>query len=124
MLRFSGKRRKTYCSRARRRYHDRRCRWQPAEGERVSSEGRQQRPTQTYEHTLLERLELLVALDTLLLGETRVDRDRGEVALAKKAVELGGAADGLDEDDNLEWRAFRISRLGLKSEEAGGDEPG
>ena len=51
--------------------------------------------------TLLELLELLVALDTLLLADTGVHGNRGEVALAKKLVELGATEGGLDEDDDL-----------------------
>jgi hypothetical protein len=51
--------------------------------------------------TLLELLELLVALDTLLLADTGVHSDRGEVALAEKLVKLGATEGGLDEDDDL-----------------------
>lgn len=51
--------------------------------------------------TLLEFLELLVALDTLLLADTGVHGNRGEVALAEKLVELGATKGGLDEDDDL-----------------------
>lgn len=67
---------------------------------------------------LVELLELLVALDTvglsvvsrsvmarenlpLLLADTRVDGDGGEVALPQKLVELVGALGALDKDDNL-----------------------
>lgn len=53
------------------------------------------------EHPLLKRLELLVSLDPLLLGESRVDGDGGEVALPQQLVQLSGAGDGLDEDDDL-----------------------
>lgn len=53
------------------------------------------------EDTLLERLELLVPLDALLLLQARVDRDRREVALAQEAVELSRARDRLDEDADL-----------------------
>ncbi len=45
------------------------------------------------EDALLEGLELLVAADALGLGQARVDRDRGEVALAQEGVELGRARD-------------------------------
>jgi hypothetical protein len=68
--------------------------------------------------TLVELLELLVALDTrgllamsrcascqrnlpLLLADTGVDSDTGEVALAQQLVELVGTLGALDEDDNL-----------------------
>jgi hypothetical protein len=68
--------------------------------------------------TLVELFELLVALDTgwmsdsvgllrllgyvpLLLRNTRVDGDTGEVALAQKLVELSGTESALDEDDDL-----------------------
>lgn len=51
--------------------------------------------------TLLERLELLVATDALLLRQARVDRDRREVALAEKSIELGRPRDGLDKDADL-----------------------
>ena len=37
----------------------------------------------------------------LLLRDTRVDGDTGEVALAQKLVELGGTESALDEDDDL-----------------------
>jgi len=50
---------------------------------------------------LLEVLELLVALDTLLLADTGVHGDGGEVALPEKLVELGAAKSGLDEDNDL-----------------------
>jgi hypothetical protein len=53
------------------------------------------------EDTLLERLELLVPRDTLFLVQARVDGDRGEVAFAEEAVELGGAGNRLDEDADL-----------------------
>lgn len=53
------------------------------------------------EDALLERLELLVAADTLLLVQARVDRDRREVALAQEAVELDRARNRLDEDADL-----------------------
>lgn len=55
----------------------------------------------THEYPLLERLELVVSLDALVLGQARVDRDGREVALAEQAVELGCARDGLDEDADL-----------------------
>lgn len=55
----------------------------------------------THEHPLLERLELVVSLDALVLGQARVDRDGREVALAEQAVELGCARDRLDEDADL-----------------------
>ena len=51
--------------------------------------------------TLLKLLELLVALDTLLLADTGVHGNRGEVALAEELVELGATEGGLDEDDDL-----------------------
>jgi hypothetical protein len=68
--------------------------------------------------TLVELLELLVALDTgwmsdsvglaqilgyipLFLRNTGVDGDTGEVTLAQKFVELGGTEGTLDEDDDL-----------------------
>lgn len=69
--------------------------------------------------TLVELLELLVALDTrwrsvncscqcrtrmdlpLLLADTRVNCDTGEVALAQQLVQLVGTLGALDEDDNL-----------------------
>ena len=68
--------------------------------------------------TLVELLELLVTLDAgwmsasvsldeilgyvpLLLGNTGVDGDTGEVALAQKLVKLGGTEGALDEDDDL-----------------------
>lgn len=68
--------------------------------------------------TLVELLEFLVAFDTgwmsasmdlieelgyapLLLGNTGVDGDTGEVALAQKLVKLGGTKSALDEDDDL-----------------------
>ena len=51
--------------------------------------------------TLVELLELLVALDTLFLADTGVHRDRWEVALAEELVQLGGAHCRLDEDDDL-----------------------
>lgn len=50
---------------------------------------------------LLELLELLVTLDTLLLAHTRVDGDGGEVALSEELVELGATESRLDEDDDL-----------------------
>lgn len=50
---------------------------------------------------LLEVLELLVTLDALLLADTGVHGDGGEVALAEELVELGAAEGGLDEDDDL-----------------------
>ncbi len=53
------------------------------------------------EDTLFKVLELLVSLDTLFLSKTTVDADGREVAFAKKLVELVGARDGLDEDDDL-----------------------
>jgi hypothetical protein len=56
------------------------------------------------EDTLLERLELLVPVDALLLVQTGVDRDRGEVALPEETVEFGRARDGLDEDADLRKR--------------------
>jgi hypothetical protein len=37
----------------------------------------------------------------LLLRDTRVDGDTGEVALAQKLVELSGTESALDEDDDL-----------------------
>lgn len=69
--------------------------------------------------TLVELLELLVALDTvgklaichsdsgtginipLFLADTGVDSDTGEVALAEQLVKLVGALGALDEDDDL-----------------------
>ena len=51
--------------------------------------------------TLLECLELLVALDSLGLGQSGVNADRGEIALAKELVQLSGAVDRLDEDTDL-----------------------
>jgi hypothetical protein len=72
--------------------------------------------------TLVELLEFLVAADTvctrvskedsrhervtwvhipLLLADTGVHSDRGEVALAEQLVQLSGAKRRLDEDDNL-----------------------
>jgi hypothetical protein len=71
------------------------------------------------EDSLLERLELLVALDSLVLGETRVDADGGEVAVLEELVELGRTRDRLDEDADLNeregiWghvrRRFRLQR--------------
>jgi hypothetical protein len=53
------------------------------------------------ENTLLKVLELLVTLDTLVLRETTVNADRGEIALLEQLVELVGTADGLDKDDDL-----------------------
>ena len=50
---------------------------------------------------LLERLELLVSLDALLLLQARVDADGREVALAQQPVELCRTADRLDEDADL-----------------------
>jgi hypothetical protein len=52
-------------------------------------------------NTLLEILELLVALDTLLLADTGVHGDGREVALAEELVELGAAEGRLDKDDDL-----------------------
>lgn len=68
--------------------------------------------------TLVELLELLVTLDTrglsamsrrvscqrnlpLLLADTGVDSDTGEVALAQELVELVGTLGALNEDDDL-----------------------
>jgi hypothetical protein len=51
--------------------------------------------------TLLEVLELLVALDTLLLADTGVHGDGGEVALAEELVELSASEGRLDKDDDL-----------------------
>lgn len=51
--------------------------------------------------TLLELLELLVALDTFFLADTRVHSDGREVALAEELVELSAAKSRLDEDDDL-----------------------
>jgi hypothetical protein len=52
-------------------------------------------------NALLEVLELLVALDTLLLADTGVHSDGGEVALAEELVELSAAEGRLDKDDDL-----------------------
>lgn len=38
----------------------------------------------------------------LVLGETGVNADRGEVTLLKELVELGGSGNRLDEDADLE----------------------
>lgn len=69
--------------------------------------------------TLVELLELLIAFDTgvlvsrvhaeehtghnlpLLLADTGVDSDAGEITLAQQLVELVGALGALDEDDDL-----------------------
>lgn len=69
--------------------------------------------------TLVELLELLVALDTrwrsvnrcgqwrtrmnlpLLLADTRVNCDTGEVALAQQLIQLVGTLGALDKDDDL-----------------------
>ena len=53
------------------------------------------------EDAVLEVLEGLVELDALGLLDARVDGHRGEVALLQQLVELDGALDRLDEDDNL-----------------------
>lgn len=71
-------------------------------------------------NALVELLEFLVTTDTimksvfcsdaqqwsvrnipLLLADTRVNRDGGEVALAKQLVQLSGAESALDEDNDL-----------------------
>lgn len=54
-----------------------------------------------YKDTLLERLELLVSPDSLVLGQTRMNGDRGEVALSKQSIQFGGSTDRLDEDADL-----------------------
>lgn len=51
--------------------------------------------------TLVELLELLVTLDTLLLADAGVNGDRWEITLAKKLVQLCGAESALDKDDDL-----------------------
>jgi hypothetical protein len=51
--------------------------------------------------TLLESLEGSVSRDTLVLGQTRVNTDGGEVALAEQTVELCGAIDRLYKDADL-----------------------
>lgn len=53
------------------------------------------------EDSLLEGLELLVSLDSLILTEAGMDADGGEVAILEELVELGGSGDGLDEDADL-----------------------
>ena len=53
------------------------------------------------EDAVLEVLEGLVHLDALLLLHRPVDGHRREVALLQQLVELDGALDGLDEDDDL-----------------------
>lgn len=54
-----------------------------------------------HEDALFKVLKLLVALDAFFLRQATVDADRGEVALAQKFVQLVGARDGFDENDNL-----------------------
>jgi hypothetical protein len=54
-----------------------------------------------YHNTLAEILELLVALNTFLLFESRVDGDRGELAFDQKFIQLLGTLDGLHENNNL-----------------------
>lgn len=70
-----------------------------------------------HEDTFLKVLKLLVPRDTrqqletygkelgnrlpFLLGETRVHRDAGKAAFPQEFVELDGASDTLDENDNL-----------------------
>ena len=51
--------------------------------------------------TLAEILELLVTLNTFFLFQAGVDGDGGELALDEELVQLLGALDGLDEDDDL-----------------------
>lgn len=63
--------------------------------------GNAKREERTHENPLLKVLELLVPLDPLLLGESRVDRNRREVALPQKTVKLSGSRNGLDENDDL-----------------------
>mmetsp|Transcript_23195 Transcript_23195/g.59615 ORF Transcript_23195/g.59615 Transcript_23195/m.59615 type:complete len:401 (+) Transcript_23195:292-1494(+) len=53
------------------------------------------------EDAVLEVLESLVLLNSLLLRHRAVDGDRGEVALGEELVELDGALDRLDEDHHL-----------------------
>lgn len=53
-------------------------------------------------NTLLECLELLVAVDTLCLWQSRVNANTWEVAVSEESIELCRAADRLDEDDNLQ----------------------
>lgn len=54
-----------------------------------------------HQDTLLKVLESLVSADTLLLVKTRVNSDRGEVALSQQTVELVGTVDRLDKDADL-----------------------
>jgi len=51
--------------------------------------------------SLVELLEFLVALDTLLLTDSRVKCDTGEVAFTEQLVQLGRSKGALDEDDDL-----------------------
>ena len=49
----------------------------------------------------VEVLEALEALNSFFLGHATVDADGGEVAVFEESVELDGARNGLDEDDQL-----------------------
>ena len=54
-----------------------------------------------HEDALLEVLEVLVAVDALVLAQARVDADGGEVALREQPVQLRGPRDLAHEDDDL-----------------------
>lgn len=55
----------------------------------------------SYKDALLELLELLVLLDTIILLHARVDAHGWEVALLEEAIQFDRAADLANEDNNL-----------------------